>query len=84
MYTDSLSMVKKSKLYDKYPTAPLTTVLDSEWDVLSALHLALKHLIRYPKISWVKSHQDDKEYNKIEISLDAYLNSEADKWQQQD
>ena len=62
VYTDSLSMVKKSKLYDKYPTAPLTTVLDSEWDnVLLALHLALNHFIQYPKISWVKSHQDDKE-----------------------
>jgi hypothetical protein len=35
-------MIKKLKAYDKYPTAPLTTVLDSEWDVLSALHRALK------------------------------------------
>ena len=77
-------MMKKLKSYDTYPIAPLTIVLDSEWDVLSALHLALKYFIRYPKISWVKSHQDDKEYNKTEISLDAYLNSEADKWQQQD
>ena len=31
-------MIKKLKAYDEYPTAPLTTVLDSEWDVLSALH----------------------------------------------
>jgi hypothetical protein len=61
VYTDSLSMIKKLKAYGKYPTAPLlTTVLDSEWDVLSALHRALKQLTRYPKISWVKSHQDDK------------------------
>jgi hypothetical protein len=37
VYTDSLSMIKKLKVYDTYPTAPLTTVLlDSEWDVLSA------------------------------------------------
>jgi hypothetical protein len=28
VYTDSLSMIKKLKAYDKYPTAPLTTVLD--------------------------------------------------------
>lgn len=77
-------MMKKLKSYDKYPIAPLTTVLDSEWDVLLALHLALNHFIQYPKISWVKSHQDDKGYNKTEISLDAYLNSEVDEWQQQD
>jgi hypothetical protein len=31
VYTDSLSMIKKLKAYDKYPTAPLTTVLDSEY-----------------------------------------------------
>mgnify|MGYP002632820832 CR=1 FL=1 len=41
VYTDSLSMIKKLKAYDEYPTAPLATVLDSEWDVLSALHRAL-------------------------------------------
>jgi hypothetical protein len=31
------------------------------------------------KIKWVKSHQDDKEYDKNKMPLDAYLNSEADK-----
>jgi hypothetical protein len=66
------------KAYDRYPTAPLTTVLDSEWDVLSALHRALKWFTSYPKISWVKSHQDDKVYDKKAMPLDAYLNSEAD------
>ena len=54
-------MIKKLKAYDEYPTAPLTTVLDSEWDVLSALHRALQWPTKYAK-----------------ISLDAYLNSEAD------
>jgi len=78
VYTDSLSMIKKLKAYDKYPTAPLTTVLHSEWDVLSALHRALKWFKTYPKINWVKSHQDDKVYDKTEMPLDAYLNSEAD------
>jgi hypothetical protein len=39
VYTDSASMIKKLKAYDKYPTAKLGTVLDSEWDVLSALLL---------------------------------------------
>jgi hypothetical protein len=78
VYTDSLSMIKKLKAYDKYPTAPLTTVLDSEWDVLSALHRALQYFTRYPKINWVKSHQDDKAYDEMEMPLDAYLNSEAD------
>jgi hypothetical protein len=71
-------MIKKLKAYGKYPTAPLTTVLDSEWDVLSALHRALKHFKTYPKISWVKSHQDDKVYDAMEMPLNAYLNSEAD------
>jgi hypothetical protein len=78
VYTDSLSMIKKLRAYDKYPTAPLDTVLDSEWDVLPALHRALKWFKTYPAISWVKSHQDDKVYDIKEMPLDAYLNSEAD------
>jgi hypothetical protein len=78
VYTDSASMIKKLKAYDKYPTAKLGMVLDSEWDVLSALHKALKWFETYPKISWVKSHQDDKVYDKTEMPLNAYLNSEAD------
>ena len=61
-YTDSFSMMKKLKAFDKFPTAPLSMVLDPEWDVLSALHLALKWFPTHPKISWVKSHQDDKVY----------------------
>jgi hypothetical protein len=79
VYTDSLSMITKLEAYGEYPTAPLATVLDSEWDVLSALHRALKRFKTYPKITWVKSHQDDKVYDKTEMPLDAYLNSEADK-----
>jgi hypothetical protein len=51
VYTDSLSMMTKLKAYDEYPTAPLAAVLDSEWDVLSALHSALKWFKTYPKIS---------------------------------
>jgi hypothetical protein len=78
VYTDSLSMMKKLKAYDKYPTASLAAVLDSEWDVLSALHRALKWFRTYPKINWVKSHQEDKVYESTEMPLDAYLNSEAD------
>jgi hypothetical protein len=78
VYTDSASMIKKLKAYDKYPTAKLGMVLDSEWDVLSALHKALKWFKTYPKISWVKSHQDDKVYEATEMPLNAYLNSEAD------
>ena len=77
-YTDSLSMMKKLKSYDKYPTAPLKTVLNSEWDVLSALHRSLKWFNTYPKINWVKSHQDDKVYDATAMPLDAYLNSVAD------
>jgi hypothetical protein len=56
----------------------LAAVLDSEWDVQSALHSALKWFKTYPKINWVKSHQDNKVYKTKEMSLDAYLNSEAD------
>ena len=77
-YTDSSSMMKKLKAFDKYPTASLSMVLDSEWDVLSALHKALKWFPTYPKINWVKSHQDDKEYINTDMPVDAYLNSEAD------
>ena len=60
VHTDSLSMIKKLKAYNEYPTAPLKTVLHSDWDVLLALHRALKCFKTKPKISWVKSHQDDK------------------------
>ena len=35
-------MITKLKAYDEYPTARLATALNSEWDVLSALHRALK------------------------------------------
>jgi len=77
-YTDSLSMMKKLKAFDRYPTASLSMVLDSEWDVLSALHRALKWFPSYPKINWVKSHQDDKVYINTDMPVDAYLNAEAD------
>jgi hypothetical protein len=78
VFMDSLSMITKLKAYGEYPTAPLAAVLDSEWDVLSALHKALKRFRTCPKIKWVKSHQDEKVYNEQEMPLDAYLNSEAD------
>jgi hypothetical protein len=71
-------MMKKLKAIDKYLTASLSMVLDSEWDVLSALQQALQWFPTYPKINWVKSHHDDKVYNKTEIPVDAYLNSETD------
>jgi ribonuclease HI len=79
VYTDSLSMMKKLEAYGKYRTASRAAVLDSEWDVLSALHRALKCFKTYPKINWVKSHQDDKVYEAEDMPLDASLNSEADK-----
>ncbi|OEU18182.1 hypothetical protein FRACYDRAFT_236453 [Fragilariopsis cylindrus CCMP1102] len=78
VYTDSLSMIKKLEAYHEYPTAPLKTVLDSEWDVLSALSRTLKRFRTYPKLSWVKSHQDDMVFDEKEMPLNAYLNSEAD------
>ena len=48
------------------------------WDVMSALHIALKWFPTYPEINWVKSCQDDKVYNKTEMLLNVFLNSEAD------
>ena len=71
-------MIDKLEAYYEYPTAPLATVLDSEWDVLSALHRALKWSRTPPKISWVKSHQDDMVFDKEAMPLNAYLNSEID------
>jgi hypothetical protein len=71
-------MMKKLEAYGKYLTASRAAVLDSEWDVLSALHRALKCFKMYPKINWVKSHQNDKVYEAEDMPLDAYLNSEAD------
>jgi hypothetical protein len=71
-------MITKLEAYEEYPTAPLATVLDSEWDVLSALHRALKWFKLYPKIKWVKSHQDERVYDKTAMPINAYLNSEAD------
>ncbi|OEU09351.1 hypothetical protein FRACYDRAFT_248200 [Fragilariopsis cylindrus CCMP1102] len=78
VYTDSLSMIKKLEAYDEYPTAHLKTVLHSEWDVLSALSRTLKKFRTYPKLSWVKSHQDDLVFDEKAMPLEAYLNSEAD------
>ncbi|OEU23095.1 hypothetical protein FRACYDRAFT_233261 [Fragilariopsis cylindrus CCMP1102] len=78
VYTDSLSMIKKLEAYDEYPTAQLKTVLNSEWDVLSALSRTLKKFRTYPKLSWVKSHQDDLVFDEKAMPLEAYLNSEAD------
>jgi hypothetical protein len=49
VYTDSLSMITKLEAYGECPTAPLATVLDSEWDLLSALHRALKWFKAYAK-----------------------------------
>jgi hypothetical protein len=71
-------MIKKLEAYGEYPTVPLATVLDPEWDVLSALHLALKWFKTYPKIDWVKSHQVERVYDKTAMPIDAYINSEAD------
>jgi hypothetical protein len=71
-------MITKLKAYGEYPTASLATVLDLEWDVLSGLHTALNKFSTYPKIKWIKSHQDEKVYDKQKMPLDAYLNSEAD------
>jgi hypothetical protein len=71
-------MMKKLEAYGKYLTASRAAVLDSEWDILSALHRALKWFKTHPKINWVKSHQDDKVYESEDMPLDAYLNSEAD------
>jgi hypothetical protein len=48
IYTDSLNMITKLKEYNKYTMAPVTTVLNSEWDVLSALHR---------EIQWFNSFQ---------------------------
>lgn len=45
---------------------------------MSALHIALKWFPTYPEINWVKSCQDDKVYNKTEMPLNVFLNSEAD------
>ena len=71
-------MMEKLKAFDKFPTASLSMVLDSEWDVLLVLHCALKWFPTYPKISWVKSHQDDKVYFNNAEPTDAYLNLGAD------
>ena len=71
-------MINKLEAYDEYPTAPLATVLNSEWDVLSALHRALQWYQTKPTINWVKSHQDDMVFDTEAMPLNAYLNSEAD------
>ena len=45
LFIDSQSMLDKLKEIDEHPTAHLKTVMDSEWNVLYALHKTIKFFI---------------------------------------
>ena len=52
-------MLDKLEELGEYPTAHLKTVMDSEWDVLYALHTTIKAFPATITVEWVASHQDD-------------------------
>ena len=54
--------------------------MDSEWDVLYALHRTIKTFPATISVEWVASHQDDDpNVNISDLPLGAQLNIEADK-----
>ena len=80
LFTNSKSMIDKLKEIDEYPTAHLKTVMDSELDVLHALHKAIKAFPTPITVEWVASHQDSDPKVKIsDLLLGAQLNIAADK-----
>jgi len=56
IYTDSSSMVTKLNCMNEYPLATLKMTLHADWDVLSALHTALKGFPTRPTLHHVRSH----------------------------
>ena len=44
---------------NEYPTTHLKYTMDSEWDILQALHWLMNQMNDWPKLEWVASHQDD-------------------------
>ena len=45
LFTDSLSMVNKLDVMNKYPTAHLNCAIDPEWDLLQVIHRLLACVI---------------------------------------
>ena len=81
LFTDSKSMLDKLKELDEYPTAHLKTMMDSEWDVLYALHKAINTFSTTIPVEWVASHQyDDPKVNTSDLPLGAQLNIAAEKF----
>ena len=77
IHTDSESMIKKLRRLRTYPIAIHRAVLDSDWDVLQALHAKLQAFPTYPSINHVTSHQDNHK-PVDQLPLPAQLNVEAD------
>ena len=79
-FIDNKSMLDKLKEIGEYPTAHFKTVMDSEWDVLYALHKAIKAFPKPITVEWAASHQDDDLKVKIsDLPLGVQLNIVADK-----
>ena len=79
LFTDSLSMVNKLEVMNKYPTTHLRCVMDSEWDLLQVIHRLMVKMKEKPELEWIHSHQDDDRDKDIaKLSEAAQLNIKAD------
>ena len=61
---------------NEYPSAPLKMTLHVDWDVLSALHNALKCFPTQPTLHHVHSHQDNNP-TRTALTLKEQLNSDG-------
>ena len=61
-------MITKLVQMNEYPSAPLKMTFHVDWDVLSALHNALKCFPTKSTLHHVHSHQDD-DPTKMALSL---------------
>ena len=85
LYTDSLSMIKKLKSMDAYPTNHLKYVMDSEWDILQALCIAMQKLTvpdtPVSKTTWYTPKEilkHTKKHTNDNSNIDTWIDSDLD------
>ena len=76
LFTDSKSMVNKLNAMNEYPTVHRKCTMDTEWDVLRAIHTVMDKMKEKPELEWIRSHQDGDLV--LELNQAAQLNIKAD------